>query len=492
MIHQYVNNGYHIVLDVNSGSVHVMDGLSYQAVPLIEPVWEAWRKREQTEETASGISAKEEQAEEISGTSAGKEQGVELPEMLLEQAAEALRELACTEAEKREIAEELLSLAQAGQLYTEDIYKNYIFDFKNRQTVVKALCLHIAHDCNLACKYCFAEEGEYHGRRALMSFEVGKKALDFLVANSGNRVQLEVDFFGGEPLMNWQVVKDLVAYGRSLEEPFHKKFRFTLTTNGVLLNDEILEFCNREMANLVLSIDGRKEIHDLMRPFRGGQGSYDMIVPKFEKAAKSRNQMNYYVRGTFTRHNLDFSKDVLHLVDLGFEQISVEPVVAEKTEEYALREEDIPVLLEEYDRLAKELIRYGKEGKGFNFFHFMIDLEGGPCVAKRLSGCGSGTEYLAVTPWGDFYPCHQFVGREEFLMGNVDEGILRTDIRDSFKECNVYAKEKCKDCFAKFYCSANSYNFHGSITDTYEIGCELQRKRIECAIMIKAALAEGE
>lgn len=496
MIHQYVNNGYHIVLDVNSGSVHVMDGLSYQAVPLIEPVWEAWRKREQTEEAASGISAKEEQAEEISGTSAGKEQGVELPEMLLEQAAEALRELACTEAEKREIAEELLSLAQAGQLYTEDIYKNYIFDFKNRQTVVKALCLHIAHDCNLACKYCFAEEGEYHGRRALMSFEVGKKALNFLVANSGNRVQLEVDFFGGEPLMNWQVVKDLVAYGRSLEEPFHKKFRFTLTTNGVLLNDEILEFCNREMANLVLSIDGRKEIHDLMRPFRGGQGSYDMIVPKFEKAAKSRNQMNYYVRGTFTRHNLDFSKDVLHLADLGFEQISVEPVVAEKTEEYALREEDIPVLLEEYDRLAKELIRYGKEGKGFNFFHFMIDLEGGPCVAKRLSGCGSGTEYLAVTPWGDFYPCHQFVGREEFLMGNVDEGILRTDIRDSFKECNVYAKEKCKDCFAKFYCSggcaANSYNFHGSITDTYEIGCELQQKRIECAIMIKAALAEGE
>jgi len=471
MIHQYINNGYPIVLDVNSGSVHVMDELSYRAVPLLEPVWEAWQ--EEKREEADGI-----------------------PEILLEKAAGALRELSCPEQEKREIAEEVFSLAKAGRLYTEDIYKDYIFDFKNRQTVVKALCLHIAHDCNLACKYCFAEEGEYHGRRALMPFEVGKKALDFLVANSGNRVHLEVDFFGGEPLMNWQVVKDLVAYGRSLEEPCHKKFRFTLTTNGVLLNDEILEFCNKEMANIVLSIDGRKEIHDLMRPFRGGQGSYGVVAPKFQKAAESRGQMNYYVRGTFTRNNLDFSRDVLHLADMGFQQISVEPVVAPKTEEYALREEDIPVLLEEYDKLAKEMLRYQKEGKGFNFFHFMIDLEGGPCVAKRLSGCGSGTEYLAVTPWGDFYPCHQFVGQEEFLMGNVEEGIRRTDIRDNFKECNVYAKEKCKDCFAKFYCSggcaANSWHFHGSITEPYEIGCELQRKRIECAIMLKAASAESE
>ncbi len=466
-------------MDVNSGSVHVMDRISYQAVPLLEPVWEAWREKRKN-------LAEPEEKDAADG----------IPDGLFEKAAEALRELPASEAEKREIAEELLSLAQAGQLYTENIYENYIFDFKHRQTVVKALCLHIAHDCNLACRYCFAGEGEYHGARALMSFEVGKKALDFLVKNSGNRVNLEVDFFGGEPLLNWQVIKDLVAYGRSLEEPYHKKFRFTLTTNGVLLNDEILAFCNKEMGNVVLSIDGRKEIHDLMRPFRGGQGSYDMVVPKHKKAAESRNQMNYYVRGTFTRHNLDFSKDVLHLADLGFEQISVEPVVAPKTEEYALREEDIPVLLEEYDKLAKEIIRYRKEGKGFNFFHFMIDLEGGPCVAKRLSGCGSGTEYLAVTPWGDLYPCHQFVGREEFLMGNVDEGIVRTDIRDRFKACNVYAKEACKDCFAKFYCSggcaANSYNFHGNITDAYEVGCELQRKRIECAIMIKAAEAEME
>lgn len=329
-----------------------------------------------------------------------------------------------------------------------------------------------------------------------MSYEVGKKALDFLVRNSGNRVNLEVDFFGGEPLMNWQVVKDLVAYGRSLEEPFHKKFRFTLTTNGVLLNDDIMEFVNREMANVVLSIDGRKEVHDFMRPHRGGQGSYDEVVPKYMKLAESRNQMNYYVRGTFTHHNLDFSKDVLHLADLGFKQISVEPVVADEKEDYAIRKEDLPVIMEQYDELAKEIIKRRKEGRGFNFFHFMIDLEGGPCVAKRLSGCGSGTEYLAVTPWGDFYPCHQFVGMEQFLMGNVDDGIVNTTVRDEFKNCNVYAKEKCKGCFAKFYCSggcaANSYNFHGSINDAYDIGCEMQRKRIECAIMIKAALADGE
>ncbi|WP_300810376.1 thioether cross-link-forming SCIFF peptide maturase [uncultured Acetatifactor sp.] len=393
-----------------------------------------------------------------------------------------------------EAVEEILELEASGALFAKDIYEDYVFDFKKRQTVVKALCLHIAHDCNLACKYCFAEEGEYHGRRALMSLEVGKKALDFLVANSGNRVNLEVDFFGGEPLMNWQVVKDLVAYGRSLEEPNNKKFRFTLTTNGVLLDDEVMEFANKEMANIVLSIDGRKEINDRMRPFRGGQGSYDVIVPKFRKVAESRGQERYYVRGTFTRNNLDFSRDVLHLADLGFRQISVEPVVAGPEDDYAIREEDLPALREEYDRLAAEMIKRKKEGEGFNFFHFMIDLEGGPCVAKRLSGCGSGTEYLAVTPWGDLYPCHQFVGNEDFLMGNVEEGVLRTDIRDEFKGCNVYAKEKCRKCFAKFYCSggcaANAYNFHGNINEAYDVGCELERKRVECAIMLKVAEAE--
>ena len=327
-----------------------------------------------------------------------------------------------------------------------------------------------------------------------MSYEVGKKALDFLIANSGSRRNLEVDFFGGEPLMNWQVVKDLVKYGREQEKIHNKNFRFTLTTNGVLLNDEIMEFCNKEMGNVVLSLDGRKEVHDRMRPFRNGKGSYDLVVPKFQKFADSRGQERYYVRGTFTRNNLDFAEDVLHFADLGFKQISVEPVVAAPEEPYALREEDIPKICEEYDRLAKEMIRREKEGRGFTFFHFMIDLTGGPCVYKRMSGCGSGTEYLAVTPWGDLYPCHQFVGQEEFLMGNVDEGVTRTDIVDQFKCCNVYAKEKCQKCFAKFYCSggcaANSYNFHGSLYDAYDIGCELQRKRVECAIMIKAALAD--
>ncbi len=466
MIHQYKSNGYFIVLDVNSGSVHVVDEQAYRVIPVVEELLK------------QNIEEKEEIVEQTARRFSG-EKGEEIPRSVLE-----------------ETVEEILALKDAGQLFTEDIYEKYIGDFKDRQTVVKALCLHIAHDCNLACKYCFAEEGEYHGRKALMSLEVGKKALDFLVANSGNRVNLEVDFFGGEPLMNWQVVKELVAYGRSLEEANHKKFRFTLTTNGVLLDDEVLEFANKEMANVVMSIDGRKEIHDLMRPHRGGQGSYDEVVPKYIKAAESRNQMNYYVRGTFTRNNLDFSEDVKHLANLGFEQISVEPVVAADTEDYALREEDIPTILSEYDKLASEYIRRKKEGKGFNFFHFMIDLEGGPCVAKRLSGCGSGTEYLAVTPWGDLYPCHQFVGQEEFLMGNVEEGIVRMDIVDTFKKCNVYAKEKCRDCFAKFYCSggcaANAYHFSGDINGAYELGCELQRKRVECAIMIKAALADEE
>ena len=451
LIHRYKSNGFNIVLDINSGCIHLVDEVTYEVLPYLE----------------EGL-----------GT-------------------EAIAEKLENKYNREDIetsVRECNKLKEDGMLFTKDVYENVIEEFSNnRQTVVKALCLHIAHDCNLACRYCFAEEGEYHGRRALMSYEVGKKALDFLIANSGSRKNLEVDFFGGEPLMNWDVVKQLVEYGRSLEKSNNKKFRFTLTTNGILLNDEILEFVNKEMGNIVLSIDGRKEINDKMRPFRGGQGSYDIIVPKFQKVAESRDQMNYYVRGTFTHNNLDFSKDVLHLADLGFKQISVEPVVAQPTDDYAIREEDLPILKEEYDKLAVEMIKRKKEGKAFNFFHFMIDLQGGPCVAKRLSGCGSGTEYLAVTPWGDLYPCHQFVGNEKFLMGNVDTGVVRDDIRDEFKCCNVYAKDKCKKCFAKFYCSggcaANSYNFHGNINDAYDIGCELQRKRIECAIMLKAAEA---
>lgn len=294
--------------------------------------------------------------------------------------------------------------------------------------------------------------------------------------------------------MNWDVVKQLVEYGRSREKECNKKFRFTITTNGVLLNDEIMDFCNREMSNVVLSLDGRKEVNDRMRPFRNGSGSYDLIVPKFQKFAESRGTKDYFVRGTFTRNNLDFSKDVLHFADLGFKKLSIEPVVADPKEPYSIREEDLPKIMEEYDRLAKEFIKREKEGRGFQFFHFMIDLNQGPCVAKRLSGCGSGTEYLAVTPWGDFYPCHQFVGMEDFLLGNVDEGITNTKVRDEFKLCNVYAREKCRDCFARFYCSggcaANAYNFSGDITGAYEIGCAMQKKRIECAIMIRAALAE--
>ena len=463
MIHQYKNNGYYIILDVNSGSVHSADALLYDAVEILSEIVPDM-------ETPAPLTKEQEQA--VRTALAGRYE-----------AAETL-----------EVLEEIQALIDAEELFTADVYKNYVMDFKKRQTVVKALCLHIAHDCNLACKYCFAEEGEYHGRRALMSFEVGKKALDFLIANSGNRVNLEVDFFGGEPLMNWDVVKQLVEYGRSREKECNKKFRFTITTNGVLLNDEIMDFCNREMSNVVLSLDGRKEVNDRMRPFRNGSGSYDLIVPKFQKFAESRGTKDYFVRGTFTRNNLDFSKDVLHFADLGFKKLSIEPVVADPKEPYSIREEDLPKIMEEYDRLAKEFIKREKEGRGFQFFHFMIDLNQGPCVAKRLSGCGSGTEYLAVTPWGDFYPCHQFVGMEDFLLGNVDEGITNTKVRDEFKLCNVYTREKCRDCFARFYCSggcaANAYNFSGDITGAYEIGCAMQKKRIECAIMIRAALAE--
>ncbi|HJA42904.1 MAG TPA: thioether cross-link-forming SCIFF peptide maturase [Candidatus Dorea stercoravium] len=463
MIHQYQNNGYSIVLDVNSGAVHVVDELCYDAIAQL---------------------------------AAGEE-----PDLAALERSETLEGLQAALGDRyesgqiREAWEDIKELTREGRLFTRDVFEPMIDQVKQRKTVVKALCLHIAHDCNLACKYCFAEEGEYHGRRALMSYEVGKKALDFLIASSGNRRNLEVDFFGGEPLMNWQVVKDLVAYGRQQEKLHDKHFRFTVTTNGVLLNDEIQEFINQEMDNVVLSLDGRREVNDAMRPFRNGKGSYDLIVPKFQKLADSRNQERYYVRGTFTRNNLDFSNDVLHFADLGFKQMSIEPVVGDESDPYAIREEDIPKICEEYDRLAKLMIEREREGKGFNFFHFMIDLEGGPCVSKRLSGCGSGTEYLAVTPWGDLYPCHQFVGREEFLMGNVDEGITHPEIADEFRGCSVYSKEKCRSCFAKFYCSggcmANAYNFHGTIHEAYDIGCEMQRKRVECAIMMKAALADA-
>ncbi len=458
MVHQYKNLGLNIVLDVESGSVHIVDDLVYSLIPLME------KKKDPSLEEAL--------------KAAGK---------------------AYSEGEIREAIEEINELRDRGQLYSPDSYESYVEEFirgKERNPVIKAMCLHIAHDCNLRCEYCFASKGEYKGKRVLMSFETGKAALDFLIDHSGNRVNLEVDFFGGEPTMNFDVVKRLVEYGRSREEEKHKKFRFTLTTNGVLLDDEVLSFANKEMGNLVLSIDGRKEVHDRMRPSVNGKGSYDLVVNRFLKAAESRSQQNYYVRGTYTHYNTDFSKDVLHLHDLGFEQISVEPVVCDPKEEYALRDSDLPVLLEQYDILAEEIVKRRKEGRFVNFFHFMIDLEGGPCIAKRLSGCGSGVEYVAVTPFGEIYPCHQFVGEKDFLMGDVFNGIERTDLVRDFARCNVYSKPECRECFAKFFCSggcsANSFHATGNINGNYTFGCELQRKRVECSIAIKASLRSGD
>lgn len=457
MVHQYKNNGYNIVLDVCSGSVHVVDELVYDMIAMYET--------NTLDEINAAILAKY-----------GDTYSVD---------------------DIHDAYEDIQELVDNGQLFTEDVYKDVIIDFKKRKTVVKALCLHIAHDCNLACQYCFAEEGEYHGqKRELMSLEVGKQAIDFLIENSGNRVNLEVDFFGGEPLMNFEVVKEIVAYGRSKEKAANKNFRFTLTTNGMLLDDEVIDFCNREMSNVVLSLDGRKEINDRMRSTRNGKGSYDIIVPKFRRFVEKRGDKSYYVRGTFTRNNLDFTKDFEWMAELGFKEISLEPVVTADENDYAIREEDLPVIFEQYDKLAADLVRREREGKPVTFFHYKLDLNGGPCVYKRLSGCGSGTEYLAVTPTGELYPCHQFVGQEQFLLGDVFHGIRNTDIVEEFKLCNVYAKDKCKDCFARFYCSggcaANSYQFHGNILDAYDIGCEMQRKRVECAIMMKAALADDE
>lgn len=453
MVHQYKNNGYNIVLDANSGSVHVVDDVAYDIIALYE------------DHTPQEI------------TAAILEKYADQPDV--------------TETEIQETLRDIEQLKKDGRLFSEDTYENLAWDFKNRSTVIKALCLHIAHDCNLACKYCFAGKGEYCGDKALMSFEVGKQALDFLVAHSGKRRNLEVDFFGGEPLMNWNVVKQLVAYARSIEKEAGKNFRFTLTTNGVLVDDEVIEFANKEMHNVVMSIDGRKEVHDRFRVNYAGQGSYDTIIPKFQKFAKARGERDYYVRGTYTHHNTDFTKDILHMADLGFTQLSMEPVVCAPDDPCALTEEDLPVLFEQYEELAKEMIRREKDGKPITFYHYMIDLNHGPCIYKRIAGCGSGTEYLAVTPWGDLYPCHQFVGDEKYLMGNVWDGVTNTEMRDEFKCCNVYARKDCDDCWARLYCSggcaANAYHATGSIQGTYEYGCKLFRKRMECAIMMQVA-----
>ncbi|BFJ86916.1 thioether cross-link-forming SCIFF peptide maturase [Ruthenibacterium sp. TH_2024_36131] len=448
VIHQYKLNGYNIVLDVYSGSVHAVDEVAYDIIALYEST----------------------PAQEIVRTITEK-----YPEV--------------TPEDVRECLDDVETLKEQGKLFAPDVYADKAFDFKKRSTVVKALCLHVAHTCNLNCEYCFASQGKYHGDRALMSFEVGKQALDFLVANSGTRRNLEVDFFGGEPLMNWDVVKQLVAYARSIEQEKQKNFRFTLTTNGVLVDDEVIEFANREMHNVVMSLDGRKEVHDHLRKNYAGQGSYDLIVPKFQEFARRRGDRDYYVRGTYTHNNVDFTKDIFHMADLGFTELSMEPVVCAPGEPYALTQEDLPKLMEQYEILAKEMIRRKEEGRPFTFYHYMIDLTHGPCIYKRISGCGSGTEYMAVTPWGDLYPCHQFVGDEKYLMGNVWDGVTRPELRDEFKLCNVYARPDCKDCWARLYCSggcaANAYHATGSIRGIYEYGCELFRKRMECAIMLK-------
>lgn len=457
MVHQYKLNGYNIVLDTCSGSVHVMDDIAYDITAL----------------------CKEKSAEEIKKYILDKYSSENICEKDVD-----------------DCLDDIKSLENAGKLFTPDTYENMAFDFKKRNSVIKALCLHVAHSCNLNCEYCFASQGKYHGERALMSFETGKRALDFLVENSGTRRNLEVDFFGGEPLMNWEVVKKLVEYAREIEKIHGKNFRFTLTTNGMLIDDDVIDFCNKEMSNVVLSLDGRKEIHDRFRKDYHGRGSYDVIVPKFQELVRRRGGKNYYMRGTFTHYNTDFTKDILSMADLGFTELSMEPVVCSPEDASALTESDLPVLFEQYEILAKEMIRRKKEGKGFTFYHYMLDLKHGPCIYKRISGCGSGTEYMAVTPSGDLYPCHQFVGDKKYLLGNIYDGVTNTEIQNEFKLCNAYARKECSDCWAKLYCSggcaANSYHASGSIKGVYEYGCELFKKRIECAVMLKVAEADGE
>lgn len=456
MIHAYKMNGYNIIIDQNSGCVHSVDEVAYDIIKMYENT--------PKEEIKKHILEKYKDKNDVT------------PEDI------------------EQCFEDIESLKADGRLFSKDNFEETAKEFKKRQGVLKAICLHVAHDCNLACKYCFAGKGEYDGPKGLMSFETGKRALDFLIEKSGTRKNLEVDFFGGEPLLNWNVCKKLVEYGRSKEKEYNKNFRFTVTTNGVLLNDEIMEFCNKEMGNVVLSLDGRKETHDRLRTCRNGKGSYDLIIDNFKKFAESRNQQDYYMRGTYTSYNTDFSKDIIHMADLGFKELSIEPVVCDPSEPYALKENDLPVLKEQYEILANEMLKRYRNGNGFTFYHYMIDLDAGPCIVKRVSGCGVGTEYMAVTPSGELYPCHQFVGDEKFLLGDIWKGVTNMAVLEEFNGCNVYSHKECKDCFAKLYCSggcaANAYHSTGSVNGIYEFGCELHRKRIECAIMLKVAEAE--
>ena len=454
MIHQYKLNGCNIVLDTVSGAIHSVDEVAYDIISMYKTHSEN-----------------------------------EIAEEILKRYGDSV-----TRKDVEECLEDIAQLEADGQLFTQDNYADMAGTLKERSgDVVKALCLHVAHTCNLNCAYCFASQGRFHGERALMSFEVGKQALDYLVAHSGTRHNLEVDFFGGEPLMNWDVVKQLVHYARSIEKEAGKNFRFTLTTNGMLIDADVIDFVNREMSNVVLSLDGRKEIHDRLRVDYKGEGSYDRIVPKFQKLVKARGNTRYYMRGTFTHANPDFTKDLFHMADLGFTELSMEPVVCAPDDPAALTPEDIEIVKDQYEILALDMLRREREGKPITFYHYMIDLEAGPCIYKRLSGCGSGTEYMAVTPWGDLYPCHQFVGDSAYKLGDVWQGVTNTALREQFRACNAYSRPDCKDCWARLYCSggcaANAYHASGSISGIYKPGCELFKKRMECAIMMKVVEA---
>ena len=456
MVHQYKLNGYNIILDTCSGSVHTVDEVAYDII--------AMYKQATKDEIVTAI----------------LEKYGHMPDV--------------TEEEILGCIEDIAALEESGKLFSKDQFEGLAYDYKNNSKVVKALCLHVAHTCNLNCSYCFASQGKYQGERALMSFEVGKQAFDFLIKNSGTRRNLEVDFFGGEPLMNWDVVKQLVAYARSIEKQYNKNFRFTFTTNGVLIDDEVIDFLNKEMHNVVLSLDGRKEVNDHFRKNYAGKGSYDTIVPNFQRLVEKRGGKDYYVRGTFTHNNVDFTNDIFHMADLGVTELSMEPVVCPPGDPYALTKEDLPKLFEQYEILAKEMIRRKKEGRGFTFYHYMLDLKNGPCIYKRITGCGSGTEYMAVTPWGELFPCHQFVGDPKYSLGNIWDGVTNTAVQDEFRSCNAYARPECKDCWAKLYCSggcaANAYHATGNINGIYEYGCELFKKRIECAVMMQVAESE--
>lgn len=450
MIHQYQLGGYNIVLDVCSGSVHAVDQVAFEIIKIFE--------------------------------STNKEQAIDA-------VCQKFESLGVSREEVIECYEQVCELKEQGKLFAPDTFAPMAGKLKQKTSgVIKALCMHVAHTCNLNCSYCFASQGKYHGDRAVMSFEVGKRALDFLVENSGTRRNLEVDFFGGEPLMNFEVVKQLVAYARSIEKEKNKNFRFTLTTNGVLIDDDVIEFANKECANVVLSLDGRKEIHDRFRVDYNGKGSFDKIVPKFQKLVEARGGKNYYMRGTFTHANPDFLEDIKVMLDLGFNELSMEPVVCADGDPGELTDQDIEIVKGQYEKLAELMIEREKQGKPFTFYHYMIDLTGGPCIYKRISGCGSGTEYMAVTPWGDLYPCHQFVGEEKFKLGDIYNGITNKQAQCEFGDCNVYAREDCKDCWAKLYCSggcaANAYHATGSVKGVYKKGCELFKKRMECAIMV--------